>query len=103
MTVSDAVRSEMLAVFARVVMIAASTIGLPAAGYLMVKMLNKADAIVERVEDHTVQLKLINQGVTLAADVAKSDMSMIRSVVSDHETRIRVLERPAPGPFPVPH
>lgn len=72
-------------VASRLAMILASTVGLPVAGWLLVRGVSAVDVVQE-----SVNTLLATQRVL---DVKFEDF---RHELTDHEARIRVLERPKP-------
>jgi hypothetical protein len=87
------VDSRMFITFARVLMICASVIGLPVAGWMMTRMIDRADKIVEKVDGSHQQLQLLDQSVKFGFDRQKADLDRLQIQVIDHDGRIRVIER----------
>lgn len=82
MTEIPVTRELMMAWAFRVIIGFAVLAGLPMAGYLMQRMLNKADEISNTVHGHDTKLEIIGDRIT-----------GVRETLQDHENRIRSLER----------
>ncbi len=78
---------------ARSAMLAASLIGLPVAGFYLMRLVSKADAITATVEQSAVKLELLEQSVRLTFDQRRREIDALGLRVNDHETRLRSLER----------
>jgi len=76
------VKNEFFYLFARVCMIIAATVGMPIAGFMLSRVVAKADEISEQVAKQNMSLQLIS-----------SEMKFRFDSVNDHEQRIRSLER----------
>lgn len=85
-------QSSGLALFARLVMIFASLIALPVAGWMLNRVVNTADEISAKVGQQGTKLELLDQSVKFGFDAAKGDITGIRMQLTDHEGRIRVIE-----------
>lgn len=84
--IPHAVRNEWFYLIARGCMIFATVIGLPIAGWLMTRVIAKADEISDKLISQNVELKL------LATEVRMS-LSFDARNLSDHEGRLRSLEK----------
>lgn len=87
------VQNSVFTLVARGAMILASTIGLPLAAFMMQRVISSADAIGAKVDQSAMQMQLLQQEVKYGFDAAKSDISGIRLQLTDHENRLRPLER----------
>lgn len=57
-------------------------VGLPLAGAMLSRVLNKADEITEVVRGHDTKLEIINDRIT-----------GVRETLQDHEQRLRTIEQ----------
>jgi hypothetical protein len=80
------VKNETFFLFARVCMIVASTVGLPIAGFMLSRVVAKADDIEALVRNQGIEIRVISETIKL------KDENNSKSV-TDHELRIRQLER----------
>lgn len=96
------VDSRMFITFARMLMIVASAIGLPVAGFMMSRMIDRADKIVEKVEGTHHNLNLLDQSMRFSFERMKSDLDRLNMTVTDHDGRIRVIERIVSQPNQLP-
>jgi hypothetical protein len=87
------VESKLLTLAARGLMILGVSVGLPVAGFMMSRILAAADTIAAKVDKTAVQVELLKQRYDLGADATKADLSGIRAILTDHEGRLRVIER----------
>jgi hypothetical protein len=87
------VDSRMFITFARVLMIIASTIGLPIAGWMLSRVIERADKIVEKVDSTHTNLQLLDQGMKFSFERMKSELDRLNTTVTDHDGRIRNIER----------
>lgn len=79
-------RNELFYFIARLCMILASVIGAPAAGFMLTRIINQADVLQATVLEQTITIKVLSATVK-----DKLDSSVAQ--LSDHELRIRSLER----------
>lgn len=90
------VQNSAFTVMARLAMIACAAI-LPVAGtiglFMMQRVISAADEIGAKVDKGAVQMQLLQQEVKYGFDAAKSDISGLRIQLTDHEGRLRVIER----------
>lgn len=93
-------RNATLAAVARIGMIAA-TAALPIAGLLAKTWLDRViatgDRLVESVDKLNVSQKLLQQELKFGLDATRAEIITIKSQVTDHEGRIRVIERAIPA------
>lgn len=82
-------RNEMFYFIARASMLAMSTVGLPVAGFMMMRIINSSDAIAAQLHEQSTTLKILQSASSFRLDNTEK-------VVLDHETRLRILERGAP-------
>lgn len=75
-------RNEMFYFIARICMMAS----LPLAGFLGARLINQADALQSSVTDQNVQIRVLSATV-------KDKLDANVSQLSDHELRLRSLER----------
>lgn len=80
------VKNETFYFFARVCMIAASLVGLPVAGYLLTRVIGQADAITLQLSEQNVSVKVLSATVN-------DRLSNNFQTLSDHELRLRALEK----------
>jgi len=85
-------RNTVLTVIARLAMIAATAM-LPVAGFLLTRTVNSIDAMSLEVSKGATQIKLLEQAVKFGFDANKADVASIRQQLTDHEGRLRVIER----------
>lgn len=90
------VKNSLFTALARASMIAAVAVGLPVAGWMMQRVINAADAIGQKVDKGAVQMQLLQQEVKFGFDAAKMEITGIRVQLTDHEGRIRLIERDTP-------
>lgn len=88
------VDNKIFATVARLAMLFASMIALPAAGFMLVRIINSADSISATVNSQATDLKLIKQEITSGFDRTNTELNRIQMQITDHEGRIRALERP---------
>ncbi len=81
-----AVKNETFYLIARLCMIVATAIGLPVAGFMMSRVIAKADDIDKSVIQQNINVQLLKQ--TVETYVKNTDRILL-----DHETRLRGLER----------
>lgn len=81
----SAVRNEFFYFIARACGILATCIFLPAAGYMLTRVIAKADEISDQVTKQSVTIQLLSSEVKYRFDN-----------LSDHEHRIRALEKSKP-------
>lgn len=84
--VPKAVRNEIFYFIARFSMIVANLVGLPIAGWLLIRIVTQADNLQATVLEQTVTLRVLNSTV-------KDKLEANVQQLSDHELRIRALER----------
>lgn len=80
--VPSVVRNELFYAFARLCMVVATLVLLPATGYMLTRVIAKADEISDQVAKQGVTIQLLSNDVKYRFDS-----------VHDHEQRIRALER----------
>lgn len=73
----------------RAIIAIATLIGLPIAGFMLERVVTRADEISVAVHSHDTKLQLLSAG----NDDIKDRITGVRETVQDHETRIRSLER----------
>lgn len=83
MGMSDIEHNTTFTVLARLAMLFASVIGLPVAGYLLVRGINTMD-----------RTELGIHGLTIRAETLQYQLNNVAESLKDHEIRIRVLEKP---------
>ena len=86
------VQSSGLTLFARLLMIFASLVALPIAGWMLQRVVTTADEISAKVGVQGTKIELLDQTVKYGFDAAKGDITGIRMQLTDHEGRIRVIE-----------
>ncbi len=86
------VQSSGLTLFARLLMIFASLVALPIAGWMLQRVVTTADEISAKVGAQGTKIELLDQTVKYGFDAAKGDITGIRMQLTDHEGRIRVIE-----------
>lgn len=91
------VDSRMFITFARIMMIAATLIGLPVAGALIKRAIDTADTTVTKVDELITGSKLLQLEVKNGFDRSTENVKRLEADIQDHETRIRVLERIPPA------
>lgn len=79
------IRNEWFYFIARASMLAASAIGLPVAGYMLLRVINTGDAIAASVNSQAGKIDLLTQQMNMQFrfDASKLD---------DHESRLRAVE-----------
>jgi hypothetical protein len=80
------VKGELVTYFARACMIAATLVGLPAAGFMMTRVINQNDTVAAAVAAQNVSIQLLSQSVRQTFDGHTSQLQ-------DHELRLRQAER----------
>lgn len=88
------VDNKIFTTVARLAMLFASMIALPVAGFMLVRIINSADSISASVNSQATDLKLIKQEITSGFDRTNSELNRMQLQITDHEGRIRALERP---------
>ena len=86
------VKNELLTLAGRVAILVASAC-MPIVGTILWQVWSAAANISAKVDTQGVQIELLKQTVQFGLDANKSEVSTIRSQVTDHEGRIRVIER----------
>lgn len=95
-SVEKFVDSRLFITVARLTMILAGSVGLPLAGWLMMRVVTAADTISTKVDDSAFELRLLKSEVKNGFDKSQSDINRQTEWLKDHEGRIRVLERTVP-------
>lgn len=67
----------------------ATLIGLPLAGAMLSRVVNKSDEIVSAIHAHDTKLQLLG----MSNEEIKDRVTSVRDLLQDHENRIRSLER----------
>lgn len=96
-TVSKLVKNEILTAFARVAMVISTAVILPASLTLMFRLLSSMDEANKKLDTTSTKVELLEQGVRLRDDILKSSLERIQFQVTDHEGRIRFIERGKPN------
>jgi len=91
--VNKIVDSRIFITTARLFMIVASSIGLPVAAYLLIRVINTADDIVTKVDQGAVNYQLMDHAMKNGFKQTKEDLRRIERQYMDHEGRIRYIER----------
>lgn len=79
-------RNELFFFIARASMLFATVIGLPAAGFMLSRIINEADALTLSVTQQNVEIRVLS--ATL-----KDRLDQDGKELTDHELRLRSLER----------
>jgi hypothetical protein len=98
-SLEKAVDSRLFITAARLIMIFAGSVGLPVAGFLMMKLIGAAGEISTQVNETAIEVKLFKQEFRANSDRSRDDINRATEWLRDHEGRIRVLER-AGNPLP---
>jgi hypothetical protein len=85
--------NEMMAWGFRAIIGIATVVGLPLAGFMLQRVMGKADDIVIAVHSHDMKL----QELTFGNNEIKDRLGGVKEMLTDHENRLRTLERPANG------
>lgn len=80
------VRNEWFYLFSRICMVLGTTIGIPFCGFMMSRVVTKADEIAAIQQEQTIQLRVISAEVKLRFENDGRN-------IGDHELRLRALER----------
>jgi hypothetical protein len=81
-----AVKNEWFYLIARFCMIIAAVIGMPVCGFMMSRVIAKADQISDQLQDQIVTTRMLSAEVRFRFDGDSKTLS-------DHEMRMRALER----------
>ena len=94
--------STLVVLFARIILPAILTVATPIVGFLIMRAVNtvdaqsvKLDVLKDGISQHTGSLAIITSKMDDWQRGANAQQTEIKAVLSDHETRIRTLERPA--------
>jgi hypothetical protein len=95
--VERAANSAILTLIARGMMIIGAGVGLPVAGWMMTRIVAKADKVIDTVDEIVVEQKVMKNSVEFKFDAIKTELGNHRTKVDDHEGRIRIIESRSPS------
>lgn len=90
MALTGSSMNEIMAWGFRAIIGIATLVGLPIAGWMLNRTVATIDKVSDGVATHTLQLEHVQTTVT-------DQLGYLKSIVGDHETRLRSLERTQPS------
>ena len=95
------VENKLLTSLARIAMVIGGGLGVPLAIFVLNRVATTNDMMSEKLDRYSTKVEVLTENVKYGFERNVSDMDRLQAQVSDHEGRIRALERVPTGPVVV--